>query len=80
MYFVYVGPWHVRQAEKLAEIYFTIPHPLFAWIFFIFTSHFTGFSLSDIFVMIRLLEGIMVFSGKLAMANKWQKKLPGVPM
>jgi hypothetical protein len=45
-----------------------------------FTSHFTGFSLSDIFVMIRLLEGIMVFSGKLAMANKWQKKLPGVPM
>lgn len=35
-----------RQAEKLAEIYF-IPsdnNKFFAWIFFLFRSHFTGFS------------------------------------
>lgn len=84
--FVYFGP--CQTSRKISWNLFCHTSPtLFCFyipwhgLFFTFTSHFTGFSVEwylcyDTFTY----GGIMVFSGKLAMANRWQKILPGVPM
>lgn len=46
--------------NNILLIIISIQNKFFAWIFFLFRSHFTGFSLNDIFV---LLQSIHPFSG-----------------